>query len=679
MKFADPMWLGGTGFALVVAALLVAGAFLLVKAMRRFGDEGLVTSLVTGRAGPRRVLKGVLLVIAVAFGFLALAQPQYGRGSRLIPATNLDVIVVLDYSKSMYARDVTPSRIIRAQNEVGRLIAELPGARFGAVAFAGEPMSFPLTSDGGAISQFFRQLSPNDMPVGGTAIGRALESGRDLLARDPLSKNHRRVLVLVTDGEDLEGDPVSVAQAAKADSTTIHVVQIGGRTPEPIPDVNAAGEAVGIRTDDQGKPITTSLSAEGEAQLAKLAEVTGGRIVRSARGETGLGEVTRALKRMMTEELSEKVEIVYADVYAYPLALAILLLVIEALIPETRRRERALMVPPPKKPRRRRRARAEIAATTTGAVLMLLFVFGSPACNLSIDDLFTRNSPAVDNAVSAYDAGDASAATSLLAEYLSTGKCEKGSIGTPESVKSLPHAAFDLGLALFRIAEGYGQRFGKEPEYGDAGPTPEQQARAHARDEQVDCALRVVRAAMADPALPVELRAKAYYLAGNLDFLRGEYKQAVADYELALRLIPGTPPDAGDPVGADAAWNRAVALERIKRDEDKKRDAGKDGSPNDQEGGTPDSGSPDSGHQNKDGGGQDQKPDAGKQESPDAGSKPQPKAQPDAGQPDAGPPPPQQSASRDDELLDELERAPTLDQEQAKRSVRRRVVGAEDK
>ena len=79
---------------------------------------------------------------------------------------------------------------MRAKSEVARLIGELPGARFGAVAFAGEPMSFPLTSDGGAIAQFFRQLTPNDMPVGGTAIARALEAGRALLERDPQSKKH---------------------------------------------------------------------------------------------------------------------------------------------------------------------------------------------------------------------------------------------------------------------------------------------------------------------------------------------------------------------------------------------------------------------------------------------------------------------------------------------------------
>ena len=281
MKFAAPLWLFGTASALVVAALLIAGGVLLSRSVRRFGDEALVLGLVTARAGHRRALKGVLLVLAVALAFLALAQPQYGRGTRLIPATNLDVVLVLDFSKSMYARDIPPSRTLRAKDEVSKLIAALPGARFGAVAFAGQPMAFPLTSDGAAIAQFFRQISPNDMPVGGTAIARALEAGRELLLRDPLSKGHRRVMVLVSDGEDLEGDPVAVADNARQDEITIYVVQIGGRTPEPIPEVNEAGETIGFRTDEQGQTITTSLSAEGEEQLGKIASVTGGNVVRS--------------------------------------------------------------------------------------------------------------------------------------------------------------------------------------------------------------------------------------------------------------------------------------------------------------------------------------------------------------------------------------------------------------
>ena len=310
------------------------------RAARSFGEPAVFAPLVTYDAKARRAVKAVLLVLAMVFAFAALARPKFGSGTRIVPATNLDVVIVLDYSKSMYARDVTPSRIARAKAEVARLIDDLPGARFGAVAFAGEPMSFPLTSDGAAIAQFFRQLEPNDMSVGGTATARALEQAREVFARDPLSKDHVRVIVLVTDGEDLEGDPASVAENCAKEGTRIDVVQIGGRAPETIPDVGPDGKVKGLRRDEEGKPLTTELSAEGEAQLARVAQATGGTIVRAEHGETGIDQVAKGLQRMMREELSEKVETVYAEEYVWPLGLATLLLMCEALLSEAPRRRR---------------------------------------------------------------------------------------------------------------------------------------------------------------------------------------------------------------------------------------------------------------------------------------------------------------------------------------------------
>ena len=690
MKFAVPVWLFGGTLALLVALALIVGGVLLSRNVKRFGDEALVRGLLTANPSGRRALKGVLLVLAVGLAFVALAQPQYGRGTRLIPATNLDVVVVLDYSKSMYAKDIAPSRILRAKSEVGRLIQDLPGARFAAVAFAGEPMAFPLTSDGAAIAQFFRQLSPNDMPVGGTAIARALEAGRELLERDPKSKQHRRVMLLVTDGEDLEGDPVAVAESCKQADITIHVVQIGGRTPEPIPDVNEAGEAHGYRNDDQGKPLTTSLSAEGEEQLSKIASSTGGVIVQSARGETGITEISRRLGRLVTEELSEKVETVYADVYMYPLGLALLLVLVETFVNEAARRSKPSAVPPPKKTRRvaKKRLKKAAAAATAGLISSLVFV---AACGKTTDSLFERHSPSVDQAISAYDAGDAGSAVSTLEAYLATGKCENGEIGTPDPVRERPNASFDLGLGLFKMAERFGRRFGEEEPIGDGGPNSQEDANLAQRSKGIDCAVRVLRAVAGDSNTPVEFRARAHYLIGNLEFLRRDYKAAVKAYDTALRLIPGVPEDAGDGIGRDAAYNRAIALRRIQDEEDKKKDAEPPDASND--GGEPDSGDqPDSG--------KDQDPDAGKKDDkknddqdqdkdkdkqkdagPD-GSAPKPENQPDGGNDQQQPKqPPPQTANQDDRMLDMLEHAPTMQEQDAKnRAVQGRTRGGmEDK
>lgn len=667
MRFSHPWWLAGTALALVVGALLVLSAFLLVRAARRFGDEPLVTALVTDRPGGRRALKGVLTVLAVAIGFVALAQPQYGRGTRIVPATNLDVVLVLDYSKSMYAKDVSPSRTERAKSEVSRLIGDLPGARFGAVAFAGEPVSFPLTSDGAAIAQFLRQMSPSDMPVGGTAIARALDLGLDLLRRDPVSQRHRRVVVLVTDGEDLEGDPVAVAQAASKEKVTIHVVQIGGRTPEPIPDVDDHGNTRGWRKDSNGQPLTTSLSAAGEEQLGKIAEATGGNVVRSERGSTGITEVAESMRRMMTEELTEKVETVYADVYMYPAALALLLLIVEAAIPESSAR--------------RRKKAAE--ARPFSAIALLFAVLLLAGCETGP---FQRHAPAVDDALKALDAGDPNQAKGLLGTYLSTGECKDGEIGAPETIHTYPNATFDLGLALFKVAEKFGARF------GDDGPDkPEAEAQSAQRRSEVDCALRVVRAIANDAKTPIDLRAKAHYLAGNLSFLTKAYRDAVSSYDAALKLLPPAAADTDEVVGARAAWNRAIALRRIEEDE-KKPDGGKqdqnadggekqpgDGGRNQpqqqNDGGNPSPQKDDQGDQKQDDQkeGQDKQPDQPK----DDGQKPQEKPDPSQGK---NQPPPQPSPSRDDRMLDQLEQAPTVQQEAGKRRAARvRASGMEDK
>jgi Ca-activated chloride channel family protein len=320
--------LGGFVAALIIASIQRS------RATKRFGDPQLVVRLESYDASGQRAVKGTLLVVALLASFIALARPQFGRGQKLVPATNLDVVVVLDYSKSMYARDIAPSRIARAKAEISRLVRELPGARFGAVAFAGEPMSFPMTSDSAAIAQFFRQLEPNDMPIGGTAIAKALERARELMARDPKSREHVRVIVLVTDGEDLEGTPIETARLAAQEKTRIDVVQIGGVTPEPIPDIGPDGKSRGFRRGPDGKTLTTELTKDGEAQLAEIANVTGGAIVRAEKGETGIDEIARGLKKMMREELAKRVEIAFDEEYVWALLPAVILLVVEGVLPE---------------------------------------------------------------------------------------------------------------------------------------------------------------------------------------------------------------------------------------------------------------------------------------------------------------------------------------------------------
>jgi hypothetical protein len=234
------------------------------------------------------------------------------------------------------------------------------------------------------------------------------------------------------------------------------------------------------------------------------------------------------------------------------------------------------------------------------------------------------------------------------------------------------------------MGEKFGRRFGEEERGGDGGPSPAEERLAELRNIEVECALRVVLAIANEPDVPLELRARAQYLAGILEFLRRGYKEAVRHYEESLKLVPGMV-DAADTTGQNAAWNRAIALTRI--EDEKKRDAGSDGgNPN------PDGGKGDSGPPQQDGSNPPE-PDSGKNDPQKDGSapKPQPEAgqAPDAGHPppnpdspDAAPPPsqPPPSVNQDERMLDMLESAPTFQQQDAKnRMPGRKFRGSSDK
>lgn len=322
-------------------------------------------------------------------------------------------------------------------------------------------------------------------------------------------------------------------------------------------------------------------------------------------------------------------------------------------------------------------------------------------CGWSPARPFERNAPEVDQAIHDLDAGEAGSAASLLEAYLGTGACSGGSIGVPDKATERHAATFDLGLALFHIAEQFGARFGEEMSTPDGGPTPEQQAQARLRGEQVDCAVRLLDAIAAAQSTPMDLAARARYLQGNLEFLRGQYRAAVDAYDKALTMIPGLQEDAGDGIGRDAAWNRAIALQRI--EDENKRDASTDAqdeqdgaqdAPQDQDAGAPD-GSQDGAQEAGEDGGQDAPPpEAGNDGQADGsqggqdggvdggadGASPQPEnTQPEAGAPDAESQPPPQT-SQDDRVLEMLESAPTVQLQDAKnRAARRRARGMTDK
>lgn len=332
------------------------------RATKRFGDPAMAARLTAGASGPWRAARAVLWLFAMAFAIVALAGPQLGTRTRVLHKRGIDIVVALDFSKSMLARDVRPSRIERAKAELTQLLGELDGDRVGIVAFAGEPIEFPMTTDYRALSLFFRDLGPYDMPVGGTAIARALVASKRLIERaDTRARNARdgapqrsRVVILMTDGEDTEGDPAAAARELAQAGIRVFAVGIGSRSGEPIPTYAPDGTWTGYQRDANNNVVTTALTEENERQLREIAQITNGQYFAAGRGQVGVDRIRRELRQLQQHE--NETRRVTIQEGRYPLALlpAFLLFVLEAILPEAWIGRRRKKEPPPERRARRR-------------------------------------------------------------------------------------------------------------------------------------------------------------------------------------------------------------------------------------------------------------------------------------------------------------------------------------
>lgn len=317
------------------------------RATLRLGQMARVQALVTpsdASSGSGRLWRGVVTLLGLASLVIALAGPRFGSHTRTLRKSGIDLVIAIDCSKSMLARDVRPDRIGRAKAELMGFLQELSGDRVGVVAFAGDTMEFPLTYDYGAVSLFLRDLHPNDMPVGGTAISRALVASKRLLERSrPRQDANRDVsqagsqrsqaVILLTDGEDHEGDPVEAARELAAAGIRVYTVGIGSRTGEPVPTYSDDGTWTGYLRDADGKAVTTSLSDKSAATLKEVADLTHGRFIRAAKGSVGMEGIRRAIRRLKQSEEKSRQVTVHEERYLWPTLIAGLLMLLETLIP----------------------------------------------------------------------------------------------------------------------------------------------------------------------------------------------------------------------------------------------------------------------------------------------------------------------------------------------------------
>ncbi|MBX5481631.1 MAG: VWA domain-containing protein [Myxococcaceae bacterium] len=325
------------GLIAVAVALEIFGLVLALgrknRAVRLL-TERFVPVLAPGVSVLRPVLQSVFSSLGLALFAVALSQPECGSHTELVKRQGIDVVVALDASKSMLARDVMPSRIDRARLELTTLLDELKGDRVGIVAFAGDAfIQCPLTTDYAAAKLFLRAVDPEDMPQGGTDIGGALSLSRQVLenaggtARD-------RVVVLLSDGEDFGNDVDEAIAGLKEANIRVYAVGIGSPTGEPIPEINRRGEVIGYKRDKNGATVLTRLD---EAGLRRIAEATGGEYFHQTRG-VAMADVIDRIDKLQKAELESRMTVHYVQRFpwfAYP---GFALLVLGMLIRPSRRK-----------------------------------------------------------------------------------------------------------------------------------------------------------------------------------------------------------------------------------------------------------------------------------------------------------------------------------------------------
>jgi len=320
-------------WGLPLAAVLLAWS---LRRRRRMLERLISPALVPLLAGElsraKAAFRAVLVIGFFAAGIVALARPQWGARLETVRRHGVDIVVALDTSFSMNAEDVAPSRLEKAKSEVRSFLRKLRGDRIGLVLFAGSALvQCPLTLDYGAASLFLDAVNTQVIPEPGTALAPAITT-----ATSAFSSRERKykVLVVFTDGEDLQGEIESAVRQARDQGVIIYTVGIGTPEGRPIPVRDEKGDVVEYRKDQSGQIVLSRLD---ERRLAQIAIETGGRYFRASTTEGELDAIYDEVARLEKKELESKLFQNLEDRFQYPLSVALLCLVGELWISERRR------------------------------------------------------------------------------------------------------------------------------------------------------------------------------------------------------------------------------------------------------------------------------------------------------------------------------------------------------
>ncbi len=324
MNFANP--------SLLLLVIIPMGAVIFYgwakrrdrRALEAFAQPQLLTRVIDAAGRSLRSKQRVLRIVVMALLVLALAGPEWGYQWQTVTNRGLEIIVALDTSKSMLAADIKPSRLERAKLAVKDLLAKLQSDKVGLVAFSGSSfLQCPLTLDYNAFGIALDALNVQSIPRGGTAIGEAIQTATRAFQSGSAGS---KILIIISDGENHEGDPVRYATAAARQGITIDTVGIGSPAGELIVVRDANGNSSYLK-DSSGQVVKTTLN---ETMLRQIARAGNGSYIRGDGVSLGLEELYRQkLSRLNRSEISSKWQKRYIDRYQLPLLLAVLLLITE--------------------------------------------------------------------------------------------------------------------------------------------------------------------------------------------------------------------------------------------------------------------------------------------------------------------------------------------------------------
>lgn len=263
-KFANPEFL----YLFFAIPVFIIGFILLNiakrKSVEKLGTLALVKKMMPELSLKRSYLKFWVVMVAIGFGIIVLARPQFGTKVEKVDKKGIELVIAIDVSNSMLAEDIKPSRLTKAKQILTRIIDERKNDKVAIVVFAGEAfIQLPLTPDNQSAKLFLESIDPSLVPVQGTAIGSAIDMSMSCFSND---ENIDKAIVLITDGEGLEGDAEGAAKRAADKGVHVNVVGIGTTEGSMIPLVAGSHE---VKRDTQGQPVVTKLDEEMCRQIAK--------------------------------------------------------------------------------------------------------------------------------------------------------------------------------------------------------------------------------------------------------------------------------------------------------------------------------------------------------------------------------------------------------------------------